>query len=319
MKILIIRLSSLGDIVLTQSVCAWLRKRYPLAEIDFLAKSQYLELVSLMGCELKPIPYEKTLAAHLALKAKHYDLVLDLHNKAASWLIRLAAAGKKTLVYDKQRAKRKRIVAGDRSLGISSTLHLYRSALLKLSKDVQLEAPALQVPDIAVPLPMHPAHKNIMLFPGAAHYTKRYPLNSYKAVLQKSPAHYFYWLAGSAAERELCAELHLSLKERSCNVAGELSFGQILKAIEASAWVISSDSGPMHLAASLAKPQIAIFGATHPRLGFAPQNPHAKILINNLDCQPCSLHGGKSCPLGHFECMLGLSPDRILALLQGSN
>ena len=68
MKILILRLSSLGDIVLTQPICAWLRGQYPQAWIDYMAKEQYLELVPLLGCALHPVAYQKSLKAHLELK-----------------------------------------------------------------------------------------------------------------------------------------------------------------------------------------------------------------------------------------------------------
>jgi heptosyltransferase II len=315
MKILIIRLSSLGDVVLTQSVCAWLRQRYPTAEIDFITKVQYKELVSLMGCGLNFVPYEKTLRSHLALRAARYDLVLDLHNKLSSFLIRLAAMGRTSSVLDKKRAIREKIVRGNRKLSIRSTIDLYAGALTKLGLSMQLEAPVLQVPGLALPFALPTGKKLIMLFPGAAHFTKMYPVASYQALLRMSPDYCYYILAGSALESELCDELHNAAPEKSLNLCGKLSFGQILKAMQSCELVISSDSGPMHLAAALQMKQIAIFGATHPRLGFAPNNPHAHILCLDLACQPCSLHGADKCPLGHFKCMLGIEPQRILELI----
>lgn len=314
MKILIIRLSSLGDIVLTQSVCARLRELYPDARIDFITKVQYQELVSLMGCGLNFVPYGKTLRSHLALRAARYDLVLDLHNKLSSFLIRLAAWGKVSSILDKKRYLRKRIVRGDRQLAIRSTIDLYAGALTGIGLSARLEAPVMQVPELGLPFDMPTGKKLIMLFPGAAHYTKMYPLASYKSLMRMSPDCCFYILAGSPMEEELCAELHRA-GENSLNLCGQLSFGQILKTMQSCDLVISSDSGPMHLAASLMKKQIAIFGATHPRLGFAPLNPHAHILCQDLDCQPCSLHGAEKCPQGHFKCMLGIEPQRVLELI----
>lgn len=318
MKILVIRLSSLGDIILTQSICAWLRSSYPEAEIDFLCKSQFVELVSLMGCGLKPIVYEKSLHSHLVLRAKAYDLVLDLHNKLSTFLIRLAAAGKVSSTYDKQRSIRKRIVAGEPSLAIRSTVELYRSALTKIGLAASLLPPVLKVPDLPMPVELPQGKKLIMLFPGAAHFTKMYPAASYKELLKSSPEDYYYLIAGSRSEHLLCEELHQASYDYSQNLAGKLDFAQILRLMDACDWVISSDSGPMHLAAGIGKAQIAIFGATHPRLGFAPNNPHAQILVEGLSCQPCSLHGGKSCPQGHFKCMLNIKPERILSILKGS-
>ncbi|HQQ67454.1 MAG TPA: glycosyltransferase family 9 protein [Candidatus Cloacimonadota bacterium] len=311
-----IRLSSLGDIVLAQSLCTRLRALYPAAEIDFITKPQYLELVSLMGCGLNAIAYDKSLGLHWVLRRKRYDLVIDLHAKLSSFLIRLAAAGKLSTVYRKQRSVRRRIVAGDKSLAIGSTVELYQSALSGLGISEPLAAPFLIVPDLQLPFDLPPAAKVIMLFPGAAHYTKRYPIAGYKDLLLHSPDDYYYLLAGSRAEYSLCEEICSESRGKSLNLAGLLSFGQILKAMQLSTWVITSDSGPMHLAAAISRPQIAIFGATHPRLGFAPMNPNARLLCLNLDCQPCSLHGTEKCPQGHFKCMLDVTPDSILAILR---
>ena len=315
MKILIIRLSSLGDIVLTQPICRCLREQYPDAIIDYLCKTQYSELVSLMGCGLNPIAYKKNIAHHLMLRSQQYDLVLDLQNKFSSFLLRTFAAAKNTRVYDKQRALRKRIVAHTTDQAISHTLDLYKSALRGIADNPQLDPPSLQVPELSLPIAIPEAAKVIMLFPGAAHYTKMYPAASYKDLLQSSPEDYFFILAGSRTEYSLCEELHRASPSKSMNLAGKLSFPEILKAMQGVDWVISSDSGPMHLAAALQKPQIAIFGATHPRLGFAPLNPHAAILCRDLPCQPCSLHGGDSCPQKHFKCMLQITPQSIIDIL----
>ncbi|MDD3524000.1 MAG: glycosyltransferase family 9 protein [Candidatus Cloacimonetes bacterium] len=313
MKILILRLSSLGDIVLTQPIAAWLRARYPYAEIDFAVKPQFSELVSLMDCELNPIPYEKSLRFHWALHRKRYDLVVDLHGKLSSYLITLAAAAPQTLHYNKARALRKRIVKGDSNISISSTLDLYRSALLQISEDVTLDSPRLR-PALHAPLPDLPtAEKRILIFPGATHNTKQYPAHYYKELIVNSPKAYQYILLGSPSERSLVEQV--MVENRTIDLCGRLNFAQLLTLIQSSDWVISSDSGPMHLAAAMHKAQIAIFGATHPRLGFAPLNPNAHIICADLDCQPCSLHGTEECPQGHFKCMHSISYHRILGII----
>jgi len=69
----------------------------------------------------------------------------------------------------------------------------------------------------------------------------------------------------------------------------------------------------MHIAAAFEVPQIALFGPTHPKLGFAPLNPNAEVLTLDLDCSPCTLHGNSRCPKDHFKCMKDLSPGIVLA------
>ncbi len=313
MKILIIRLSSLGDIVLTQSFAAFIRMRYPEAEIHFIAKKAFAELIGLLGCELKPIIYDKSIKAHLALKREKYDLVFDLHGKLSSYLLRLFACGKKSYVYDKQRSLRQRIVAKRSDKSIASTVTLYQSALYPLFGKVALPQPRLFPPQKELWLNLPKYQKLILIFPAAAHFTKQYP--RFRELISKSPSDYYYLLAGSPSERDYCEGIRKGLENRCQNIAGEYTFGELLLIMQQADIVISADSGPMHLAAALQKPQIALFGATHPRLGFAPLNPNATVIVKNLPCQPCSLHGGKVCPLGHFKCMQELDPQEILSLI----
>jgi len=316
MKILILRLSSLGDIVLTQPIAAWLRKQYPQAEIDLIVKEQYLELVALMGCGLNPLPYRKSISFHARLMQRRYDLVLDLHGKLSTWLLRIAAMGKMSAVYNKQRSTRLRIIRGDRDLKIGSTLDLYQSALAKLGMSSSLDLPRLYPPGIQLPELPQDSQKLILIFPGATYNTKRYPYTYYKKLIKESPKDWQYVISGSSAEWDLGQEI--AQGNSSINLCGKLNFERLLDLIAKADWVISSDSGPMHLAAALQKPQIAIFGATHPRLGFAPLNPHARIIAQDLECQPCSLHGSESCPRGHFKCMLDISPNLLLSHLNNS-
>lgn len=313
-KILIIRLSSLGDIVLTQPVPFILRKLYPNAEIDFVVKPQFASLVELMGCGLNIIPYQKSMSFHLSLSKKRYDIVIDLHAKLASFLIRLFAKGKRSVCYDKERAKRVKIVKGNKSLAITSTLDLYNTALKKLGIDEKLPYPKLYPKKEFALSDMPQAKKKILIFPGAAHKSKQYPLKHYQSLIYLSPKDWQYIILGSMAEKELA--ITLSEEGKAIDLCGKLSFEELLSLMKQSDWVISSDSGPMHMAAAVGVKQIALFGPTHPRLGFAPLNDKAHILSLELSCRPCSLHGSENCPLGHFDCLNRLKPESILEILE---
>lgn len=313
MKILIIRLSSLGDIILTEPIVSYLRHSHPEAEIDYVTKPQFTELVKLMGHEITPIPYEKSAAFHLQLGKEGYDLVLDLHGKLSSYLLRIFARGKRSAVYFKDRKTRKRIVRGNKSLSISSTVDLYKTALNKLGYDAKVGAPKISAPHGISFDHLPKMAKRILIFPGALHETKRYPAAYFKQLIKMSPAEYQFIILGSPAERELAASIVED--ERTIDLCGQLSLLELAAMVDTADWVISADSGPMHIAAALKKKQIAIFGATHPRLGFAPQNPLAKVLLADLPCQPCSLHGGEECPLKHFHCMHKIKISSILEII----
>jgi heptosyltransferase-2 len=79
---------------------------------------------------------------------------------------------------------------------------------------------------------------------------------------------------------------------------------------------VSNDSGLLHLAAAVGVPVVAVFGSTHPALGFAPAGPGHAALVSARSCQPCTLHGRPACPLGHHGCVTDLGVARVLATLE---
>lgn len=310
MKILIIRLSSLGDIILTQPVCALLQEAFPDAELSFMCKEQFAILPQLFETPLRVVPYQKNLAFHIGLRNYQYDLVIDLHAKFSSILVSFLLKAKRRLRYDKQRCIRSRIVAGNRTLAINSTVDLYASALKKLGISTLWKAPHMRLPDSpAKPFPQSNT-KKIAIIPGATHITKRYPAAQYLEFVNMNPD-WDYLLFGSNEDHELCAGITKAAQANCIDFSGKLNLEELYQAMAQCDLVISGDTGPMHMAATLAKPQIAVFGATHPRLGFKPLNPNAIILCADLPCQPCSLHGGDRCPLGHFKCMKHISAQNV--------
>lgn len=304
MKILIIRLSSLGDIVLTQPVCALLKQAYPDAEIHLVCKPGFTQLPELFNPPVRAIAYQSNIAFHKELISEHYDLIIDLHGKLASIIMYLFIPAKRKLHYDKQRGLRKAIVKGDKKLSITSTIELYTACLASLGIPDKWTAPRMQA-SIAPP-----SDRYIAIFPGATHTTKRYPGEYWISVIKQNPSQKFV-LMGAGNDHDLCAYIAREAGERCINQAGKYNFKELVHELRNCSLVLSGDTGPMHIAASLELPQIAIFGGTHPRLGFSPINSKAMVLCEDLPCQPCSLHGLKQCPLGHFNCMNAISPERV--------
>ncbi|MDY0151090.1 MAG: glycosyltransferase family 9 protein [Candidatus Cloacimonas sp.] len=316
MKILVIRLSSLGDIILTQPICAILQRVYPHADIHYICKPGYTELLQMFDPPVTPIAYSQSLAFHKAMRKEKYDIVIDLHGKLASILLRLIVKAKKRVGYNKKRSTRIAIVKGDKLLSIDSTISLYANSLKKLGIEPLWQYPKLQsrVERHAVATDSIRQAK-IAIFPGATHFTKRYPTQSWIKLMQLLPL-YSFSLFGSADDQNNCSVIAAQNPANCKNLAGKFEFGSLLDALQDYDLIISGDTGPMHLAATLFKSQIAIFGGTHPRLGFRPLNDSATILCAELPCQPCSLHGLKQCPLDHFKCMKSIEPGKVAALIQ---
>ena len=313
MKILIIRLSSLGDIVLTQPIAAALRARYPKAQIDFITKPAFHTIVEKFDCIDNIINWDESLNCLKNLNKSHYDLCIDLHAKFNTLLIKTFCHAKQTVTYSKKHNLRKAIVKHRTDETISSTVQLYYSALEKAEIPYRFTNPQLFLKDQS---PKNNAEKTIGIFPGATYKTKQYPPEKIIDLINLFQDDWQVILFGSASEAALSKQISASVKRPVQDLCGKLNLDQLCSQIASLDLVISNDSGPMHIAAALDKPQIAIFGATDPALGFAPLNPKAVIFNHNISCKPCSLHGAETCPLKHFKCMLSLDNIQIYQSIQ---
>jgi heptosyltransferase-2 len=322
MHFLIIRLSSLGDIILTQAVVAVLRRNFPNCQITFVCKEAFQDIVQMMGSNIEVLCWRENLSFFKELREQQYDAVIDLHGKLASHLITLFAKASMKYRYHKQRKLRQQIVKHETEESISSTVDLYFSALTELLPGEGWEQPKLYPhlllkDEVALPAEWQ-GKKVIAIFAGAAHFTKTYPLAQYRDFLRLAKEDWRFIFLGSEAERELSEATRGSFEAISINKCGAFDLVSLASLLQKVDLVISSDSGPMHLAAALGCRQIAIFGSTHPRLGFAPLNPKAEVLCADLHCQPCTLHGWESCPLGHWDCMTQISPQMLFETVEKS-
>jgi heptosyltransferase II len=320
-KILIIRLSSLGDIVLTQSTVQTLRNEFPDVQIHYLTKKVFAPIVEMFNCVDEIHYWENKYKLLKNLRNIKFDLAIDLHSKFNTFIIKNFIKAKQTITYNKKHLLRRQIVKKRTNRTISSTVELYFTALEKIGIKVQISAPRLfpkKNVKLAKLLQTDDHKKYIGLFPGALHRTKQYPIKQLAEFIDSVPIEWNcqFIIFGSEAENNLTKELNSLTDTNIIDLCGKLNLQQLVVAIDKMEIVISNDSGPMHIAAALEKPQIAIFGATHPKLGFAPKNKNAILLSANLPCQPCSLHGGKKCPKEHFNCMRLISVEKILNSLK---
>lgn len=316
MKILVIRFSSLGDIILTQAIIKQLRLHYPKAEIDYLTKPLFKPLISEYLKTDSVFTEYKSLTQLLLLRKRKYDLVVDLHNKFNSWLAKKIINGEKTVTYDKKRRLRQKIVAHKTHLTINSTVDLYNTVFDKLQKPYTFLEPEILTSKSLKLLPLKSTFK-VVIFPGATHNTKRIPQNKLISFINNyEHANTSFYLLGSGGERNLTEVISQKCKKPCFNLAGKFNLVELVSAVSEADLVISNDSGPMHIAAALRKPQIAFFGSTHTALGFRPLNSLAKVITHPIKCSPCTLHGQKECPLVHFACMQNISVEAIYKAYQ---
>tara|TARA_B110000503_G_C7167971_1_gene422815 strand:+ start:2996 stop:4006 length:1011 start_codon:yes stop_codon:yes gene_type:complete len=311
-KILIIRFSSIGDIVLTTPVIRCLKKQLEGdVEIHYLTKKSYKSLLENNPYVTKIHSIEKSTNEVIeALQKEQFDYVVDLHKNLRSSRVKQRLEGlsfsfnklnwQKWLLVNLKINRMPKIHIVDRylqsvkALGIENDGNGLDYFLPKEIEEKQL-------------LPTGFPKSYIALVVGATHATKRLPdekLKELVSLLQQPIV-----LIGGKEDAKLGTELEKVDANRIFNAAGKMSLDESARLIKRAASVITHDTGMMHIAAAFQKKIISIWGNTVPDFGMYPylnkdnRTSFKVIENNNLRCRPCSKIGFDKCPKGHFKCM----------------
>ncbi len=147
-------------------------------------------------------------------------------------------------------------------------------------------------------------------FPGASYGpAKRWPAEGFAHVLDRLSAELgaVPLLFGGKGERERCEAVAKAMKRECINLAGRLGLRDFMAFAPRLGVFITNDSGPMHIAASLGVPTLAVFGSTDPEL-TGPLGERVEVVYKGVDCSPCFK---RQCPYGHYKCMTEITPDEV--------
>ncbi len=298
MRILVIRLSSLGDVILTSSVLSELKERG--IKADLLTFKPFGELfkdqpfinrvIEVKKEELKGLKEIRELAENL----RDYDFAFDLHDVLRTKLLRHFLKCK-VFTY-KKRGLLRRLMTVFKPLKAKWLFvpHLYAEPFKEIGIKIENPRPYLKVDGKSLKrveelLPK--GRELVALAPGARWPNKEYPLERFKRISELLIKEGFKVVAvGGEKEREKGKILE---ETGAINLCGELSLKESLALISKCSLVISNDSGVVHMARAVKTKVLALFGPTHPAFGFAPFKEEGKALTLNLPCSPCSLHGKK--------------------------
>ncbi|MFN8394917.1 MAG: glycosyltransferase family 9 protein [Bacteroidia bacterium] len=323
-KILIIRLSAIGDIVLTSPVIRSLRHCLPDAEIHFLTKAAYTSLLLHNPHIAKVIAFEGSIKETVRLlKAEGYDMVLDLHRNLRSRLIK-AQLMVPSVTYSKDRLAVWKFVRWRiGQLPRAHTVDRYARVLKPLGCRLDGNGLEFFLPEEARTLAAqivgrHFPERPIAVVLGGTHFTKRWPRENFPDLLNRLGQPVL--LLGGKAEAEDAAWVESQLKVPALNTVGQYDLLVSAALMERSAWVLTHDTGLMHIAVALGLRTVSIWGNTVPELGFAPYKAESSLVIENkdLDCRPCTKLGYDKCPKGHFRCMTDLTPERVARMISES-
>jgi heptosyltransferase-2 len=321
--ILVVRLSALGDIVLSLPTVESLRDRFPRARIVFLARDpegRVLEGVRAIDHLVlwpgggAPLPEE--------IRDTKWDLVVDLSSTGRSRRLLARVRTRRTLRARKETFRRFAFVRlralGGGSVRISSAIDRLAGALEPLG--IHLDGRKPRLPASAPPKP-HASNRvaRVLLAPGGGRGAKRWPAERFARVARSLADRGAELVIVGAREeepllREVAHGAGQAPKERVEIVAGAdpADLGAIVASCDVA---LTNDSGILHVAEACGVPVVALFGPTHPRLGFAPWSPGSTVLRVDIACSPCDVHGPERCPRGHHRCMLDLSVERVQGAL----
>jgi len=312
-KILIIRLSSLGDIILTTPLIRAIKKKYSNAVIDFLLKTQYKDVLKFNPDINQIIEFTKqkdNLSIVSLLKEKEYNLIIDLQNNIRSRNIT------NKLKVPELRFRKKNLA---KFMLVAFKLNLFNEIIpvpVQYAQYMPIVSLDSEGADLFVPDDIKPEllkdDKLIGICPGSRHFTKMYPVDYQIALCKKFVEKGFkIVLFGGKDDKEICRQI-------ASEVFGIIDLSNDNDLIRTAVnmknckLVICNDSGLMHTATALKIPVVAIFGSTVKEFGFSPYMSKNLILENNsLTCRPCSHIGKAKCPKKHFKCMREITPEMV--------
>lgn len=322
MKILVVRFSSIGDIVLTTPVVRALKQQLQNAEIHYVTKQQFASIPEGNPHVDKVFAMQKSIDELLPeLKKENYDHVVDLHNNIRTVSLK-KKLGRPSSTFDKLNWKKWLLVkfkinkmpdvhVVDRYFGAVKGLGVLADGntgdfAIQPSDEVNVEADFGLTPK-----------KYLTIAVGAQFKTKCMPTELLKSIIEQVDAPVV--LVGGDTDVELAAELKKIFPEVH-DACGKYSLAQSASIVRQSKKLLTNDTGMMHIASCLDVPVVSVWGNTVPALGMYPYYPNQKEMysiheVENLGCRPCSKIGYQKCPKGHFKCMVEQDVNAIVKAL----
>jgi heptosyltransferase-2 len=324
MKFLVIRFSSIGDIVLTTPVIRCLKKQVADAEIHFLVKDSFRSVV-----EHNPYIDKLHVLAHSwelmieELKTEEYDYIIDLHHNVKTLRLKNELKKKSFSFY---KLNIEKYLYTNLKINVLPKIHIVDRYLATVKSfgvkndDAGLDyfiSPKEEIKKEDIPASHHAGYIACVI--GAAHFTKRWPVHKWKKFCE-SMDHPIILLGGkedNANGNEIATVDHIKVY----NACGKFSINESVDIVRKAKVVISNDTGLMHIAAAYKRPIISLWGNTVPSFGMYPYYgdtpiPNSQLQVSKLWCRPCSKIGYSKCPLGHFKCMEKIDVGEVIAAVK---
>jgi ADP-heptose:LPS heptosyltransferase len=319
MKILVLRFSSIGDIVLCSPVVRCLSRQLG-AEVHFLTKTRFAGVVEHNPHIQKVYTFENSLTEVVpALRRERYDLVVDLHRNLRTLQVKIALMRPWRSFHKLNFEKWLLVNTGINRLPDKHIVHRYLDTVRHLGARYDGEGLDYFIPPEQEVSPWH-IHPVLQKAPftalviGATHATKRMPTDRLRELCSRMKGPVV--LLGGRDETEAGRQI-AAAGDHVIDCCGKLSLHQSASMVKQSALVITHDTGLMHIAAAFRRPIVSIWGSTVPAFGMYPFYPDGMAAAGivetaGLSCRPCSKIGFDACPKGHFRCMRDIDLSKVL-------
>ena len=326
MKILLIRFSSIGDIVLTFPVVNAIRKAFPEAKIHFASKKSFESLLlGAEGIDQFHFLSDSFSSFKNEVEKEKFDYIIDLHNNLRTRRLTFGSSAK-IVRFDKLNLRKwlftkwklkvmpevhvvDRYLDTLKVLGIHSVDQTRNTFTVPISNRVNMQErfPKIQGPFVAIAI-------------GAQFKTKRVPKEKWVEILQKIDGNIV--LIGGEMDREIGDWLiENCLSKCMVNTCGKLTILESASVVSQAKSLLTNDTGMMHIAACFDTQIISIWGNTTPKFGMSPYRPEGAktdqlFQVEGLSCRPCSKIGFQDCPKKHFHCMTMQDAKAIASSVQ---
>lgn len=322
-RFLIIQTAFLGDVILSTPVISELKRIYPDAIIDVVVRKGNASLLAnnpkinqLFIWDKRKNKYKNLIALIKKVRKYEYKEVITLQRYANAGLITRFAKTKYRIGFDKNafswmynKIVPHSLLEGShevernlRTISHHGAKTLIRPELFPSPEDYSIAKKNCTSPYYC-------------LAPGSVWETKRLPVPKWKELIHHLVKKGEVVLIGGPDDVALCEDIKSAFPEKVNVLAGKLSLLQSAALMEGAMMNFVNDSGPLHIASAMNAPTRAFFCSTIPQFGFGPLADNSKVIETkkSLDCRPCTFHGRKECPLGHFECgfTIDVSPENL--------
>jgi lipopolysaccharide heptosyltransferase II len=348
MHIVLIRFSSMGDIVLQTPFISWLKSQFPKCRITFITSSQFTGLIeghpfidNVIGYDrlkgMDDIRALKALSTKITADLKA-DFIIDLHGTTRGKLIRFFCHSIPSIKVYKRGLSRFLLVA--LKIDLLKRLETHHERLIQdfkvlfgkpynksdlmefIQVETKLKHKTLNTTGLSFKTELKPrvANPYIVISPVASFKSKRWPISNFVSladtILNSDKFRAFSIIILAGPDDKYCSEFDLIKSERLLNLQGKTSVNESNEILAHTVFAITNDTGVAHMCESFARPVISFFGPTSPSFGFPPHLADSKVLMQKPGCSPCSNTGARNCHQKRHICMEDITVDMAFEAAQ---